>query len=705
MADKKAAPQAAPTPAPAPAPVKTSVIDQVAEKIRTSDNVLVALSKDPSVDELSAAIGLTFILDKMGKHATAIFSGAVPNAIEFLEPEKTFEVNTNSLQDFIIALDKEKADHLRYKIEGDFVKVFITPYRTNIEESDLEFSHGDYNVDLIISLNVKGEGELDAALSEYGRIKHDASSINISAHEPGKFGDIEWGDPKASSVSEMIALLTDKFDNTEENIVDKTVATALMAGIVAATNRFSNEHTSANTMSVASMLMTAGADQQLISSSIPVDIVAGATTDVSGEVDMEAKEKSEPAPETPAEPAPAPAPETPAPAPAPIPEPIPAPVPETPVPAPANDESVIDLRHGAVDFNPDEDDKPAASSVVVAPDAVPDANKPAHEGPVVPGAAMDEVEEPVNEAEDAIDAALQKAAAAAAAQQAANSANNVQSELERIVNQSTNPSGVATEQVMAELRQASEAPAPASSVSGLKNIQPIGDGIHAPTPPHDYAAMMSAELAAANNAPQAPQMPAMAPQVPQMPAMTPQMSQTAPAMAPQMAQVPQMPAMAPQMPQAAPAMAPQMPQAPVMQAPQMPAPEAAAEYIAPLPMPDASTILPPPPAPFDPAAAPATVAAAPAEAPTAQAFAQQIQATNPVMQTPQMPQAAPAMAPQMPQAPVMQAPQMPAPQVEAVPAPIISEPVPAGSGYIQQNPVMQDQVYPDDPSAFKIPGM
>ena len=129
MADKKAAPQAAAVPAPAPAPVKTSVIDQVAEKIRTSDNVLIALSKDPSVDELSGALGLTFILDKMGKHATAIFSGAVPNAIEFLEPEKTFEVNTNSLQDFIIALDKEKADHLRYKIEGDFVKVFITPYR------------------------------------------------------------------------------------------------------------------------------------------------------------------------------------------------------------------------------------------------------------------------------------------------------------------------------------------------------------------------------------------------------------------------------------------------------------------------------------------------------------------------------------------------------------------------------------------------
>ena len=118
-------------------PKATDIVAQVAERIRTSDNVLVALSKDPSVDELSAALGLTFMLDKIGKRATAIFSGAIPNAIEFLEPEKTFEANTDSLQDFIIALDKEKADHLRYKIDGDYVKVFITPYKTTINESDM----------------------------------------------------------------------------------------------------------------------------------------------------------------------------------------------------------------------------------------------------------------------------------------------------------------------------------------------------------------------------------------------------------------------------------------------------------------------------------------------------------------------------------------------------------------------------------------
>ncbi len=263
-----------------------SAIAQVVERIRTSDNVLIALSKNPSVDELTAALGLTYILDKIGKHATAIFSGEIPNIIEFLEPEKTFESDTNSLQDFIIAINKDKADHLRYKIDGDYVKVFITPYKTTITEADMEFSHGNYNVDLVIAFNVSGEDELDGALTEYGRIMHDASSINISAHEPGKFGDLEWGDTHASSVSEMVARLANLIKVPDVELLDKTVATTLLAGIIASTNRFSNERTTAETMAISAKLMAAGADQQLISSNVPVDIL---TQEPEPEVDEEAE--------------------------------------------------------------------------------------------------------------------------------------------------------------------------------------------------------------------------------------------------------------------------------------------------------------------------------------------------------------------------------------------------------------------------------
>ena len=64
-----------------------NVTKKVADKIKACENILVALSKDPDVDEISAAIGLTMILNKLGKHVTAIYSGETPNTLEFLKPE------------------------------------------------------------------------------------------------------------------------------------------------------------------------------------------------------------------------------------------------------------------------------------------------------------------------------------------------------------------------------------------------------------------------------------------------------------------------------------------------------------------------------------------------------------------------------------------------------------------------------------------
>lgn len=259
---KTAAPKTAPGVIP-----QTDYERRIIDKIKNSENILVALSRDPSVDEMAAAIGLTMFLDGLQKHTTAIYSGATPDALQFLQPAETFEANTDSLQDFIIALSKDKADHLRYKLDGDFVKVYITPYKTVLSENDLEFSHGDYNVDLVLAIGVPQATDLDEALSEYGRIMHDATTVDITCDAPGRFGEIEWSDPGASSVSEMVAKLIFTMQG-KDAVVDKEIATALLTGIVAATGRFSNDRTNSETMKLASKLMSMGADQQLISAHV-----------------------------------------------------------------------------------------------------------------------------------------------------------------------------------------------------------------------------------------------------------------------------------------------------------------------------------------------------------------------------------------------------------------------------------------------------
>ena len=243
----------------------SNITNRVVEKIKASENILIALSKNPNIDEISAALGLAMILDTMRKHVTAIFSGQVPNVLQFLKPEETFEKTTNSLQDFIIALSKDKVDHISYKIEGDFVKVYVTPYKATIGQADLSMSHGDYNVDLVICFNVISGDEIDPALSEYGRIMHDATAINLTVGTPGRFAELEWQDSNVSSISEMVVGLADKLGLAS---FSEQVATALLTGIVASTDHFSNPRTSSNTMSIASKLMSFGANQQLISSQI-----------------------------------------------------------------------------------------------------------------------------------------------------------------------------------------------------------------------------------------------------------------------------------------------------------------------------------------------------------------------------------------------------------------------------------------------------
>jgi len=242
---------------------------QVAEQIKGATNVLVTVSANPSVDQLASAIGLTIVLNKLGKHATAVFSGQIPSTIEFLQPEKTLEKNTDSLRDFIIALDKAKADKLRYKVEDKFVKIFITPYRTDLGEKDLVFSQGDFNVDVVLALGVKKQQELDQAITAHGSILHDATVISINHLAGANLGAINWNEPSSSSLCEILVNLCDIIasDQTTE-ILDKQIATAFLTGIVAETERFSNDKTSSQTMNIAGKLMKAGANQQLIATKL-----------------------------------------------------------------------------------------------------------------------------------------------------------------------------------------------------------------------------------------------------------------------------------------------------------------------------------------------------------------------------------------------------------------------------------------------------
>lgn len=274
---------------------------QVVESLKSANNVLVTISTNPTVDQLAACIGLTLMMNKLEKHATAVFSGAIPSTLEFLEPEKTIEQNTDSLRDFIISLDKSKADKLRYKVEDEVVRIYITPYKTSISQADLDFTQGDFNVDVVVALGIDSKDQLDNAIIEHGQILHDATVIDMScgSNRPVDMGSINWHDETASSLCEMLVSISEAF---QTGLLDTQMSTAFLTGIVSETDRFSNDKTTPKVMTMSAQLMAAGANQQLIATQLaiqpepdlaPEPLQAEAVASVPGELSINHGEQPE----------------------------------------------------------------------------------------------------------------------------------------------------------------------------------------------------------------------------------------------------------------------------------------------------------------------------------------------------------------------------------------------------------------------------
>ena len=54
--------------------IKQSIVD----RLKQTNNVLVTVKSNPTVDQLAACIGLTIFLNKQVKHATAVLAGKYP---------------------------------------------------------------------------------------------------------------------------------------------------------------------------------------------------------------------------------------------------------------------------------------------------------------------------------------------------------------------------------------------------------------------------------------------------------------------------------------------------------------------------------------------------------------------------------------------------------------------------------------------------
>ncbi|MBP6880435.1 hypothetical protein KBC31_02270 [Candidatus Saccharibacteria bacterium] len=240
-----------------------SPIKQLIAQLEKANSVLVTATNNPDIDQLSAAFGMSQILNEMEKHVTTLISRPIPEELEFLKGELEVTDNVDNLRDFVISLDKRLADHLHYKVVDEEVRVYITPYRTSIGAKDIRFGQGGFNVDAVIILGATELDQLEDVISD------DAGVINTAPVTILTKGDIpsvirgdNWHNPSISSLSEMVANFALKVP--DQTVLTQTSSQALLTGLITATKHFSNDKTTPQVMNIAAQMMSYGANQQTI---------------------------------------------------------------------------------------------------------------------------------------------------------------------------------------------------------------------------------------------------------------------------------------------------------------------------------------------------------------------------------------------------------------------------------------------------------
>lgn len=238
---------------------------QTSEAIRQADSILILTGQHPSVDQMVAVLSLAMILRKFGKQVSAVISDSLPNAVNVLDTA-IIEQSLGGSRDFILKVDVAKAevDKLRYEMADGKLNVIITPYKGSFGPGDVTFDYGQPQAryDIVMVLGVPTRARIDQVYAQNASLFADVPVINLDFHRTNEnYGAVNLIDSNASSLCEILVALS---ESLQSGIIDADIATPLLMGLVASTDRFTATHTTSKSLTVAAQMMAAGAKQQAV---------------------------------------------------------------------------------------------------------------------------------------------------------------------------------------------------------------------------------------------------------------------------------------------------------------------------------------------------------------------------------------------------------------------------------------------------------
>ena len=280
-----------------------SLPSRIARALSAGKQIVIAISREPSIDQLVAAIGLASLINKQAnpsrvaslnkpeskqtletkpnrqptRSAIVAFSGPVTPRIGFIKTDEIVSPTIDNYRELVVSIDKNLADKLRYSLDKKVARIHISPFLSNkrgLSVKDLEIGPGAFIIDTLVAIGVNQQEDLDPIIGNHlGILKRDRQLITMAAGQPGPshiFGPAEttkpnedkklraktpepinWCQAEASCLAEMI------FELAKELRVelDTDIATILLTGFLSATNRIKLQAAGASQLEIMGRLV------------------------------------------------------------------------------------------------------------------------------------------------------------------------------------------------------------------------------------------------------------------------------------------------------------------------------------------------------------------------------------------------------------------------------------------------------------------
>lgn len=236
------------------------ILNKIKDLLAKNENIGIAVGKDPGVDEMAASLSLYLAFSQVGKKATVVCPTEpiveLSSLVGIDKIKRSFEGGSEGDLTVSFPYKEGEIEKVSYTLEEGKLNILVKAGKDGLSfnEKDVEFKREGSAPGLVFVIGTPRISDLGTAFEM--EVLKDSKIINIDYKPENQgFGDIPLLGKSASSVSELMA----NFISSLNLKMDVDIASNLLTGIIAATDNFQSEKTSALAFETAAVLLKKGA--------------------------------------------------------------------------------------------------------------------------------------------------------------------------------------------------------------------------------------------------------------------------------------------------------------------------------------------------------------------------------------------------------------------------------------------------------------